>query len=90
MLSFYREALALRRATLAGKGEVTCIDLGPEVLAYTVAWNTAVHRIVVNLGEAPLDLDLDGATVLLMSQPDAFINGSLAPDGGVWTSKEAM
>jgi alpha-glucosidase len=90
MLSFYREALALRRATLAGNGEVTCIDLGPEVLAYTVAWNTAVHRIVVNLGEVPLDLDLDGATVLLMSQPDAFINGSLAPDAGVWTSKEAM
>jgi alpha-glucosidase len=79
MLSLYRNALRLRRSEEAlGDGDLTWLDLGPGVLAFT---RTPGFACVVNLSAAPIPLpEHDG--VLLTSNP--LVDGDLPPDTAAW------
>jgi alpha-glucosidase len=89
MLNFYRQTLRLRKATLAGRGEVTVLNLGDALLAYDVQLDGTVHRIVVNLSETGQAVDLEGWTMTLTSSSQAMEANRLLPDGAVWVTKEA-
>ncbi len=75
-LSFYRAALAARRAfaTSAGDG-VEMLDLGADVLAF----RRGPVTVVLNCGTEPVALP--AGDVLLASGP---LDGSLPPDTAVW------
>ena len=78
MLSLYRAALALRRATDdLLTGGFSWWELGPEVLAFT----RGHVGCVVNLGSAPIPLP-HGTDVLLSSQP--IETRSLGQDTAAW------
>ena len=75
-LSFYREALTVRRtfANTAGE-EVELLGLGADVLAFRRGPVTAV----LNCGTAPVPLP--EGEVLMASGP---VDGTLPPDTAVW------
>ncbi|MGH3361579.1 MAG: glycoside hydrolase family 13 protein [Nocardioides sp.] len=76
-LSFYREALAHRRAFATTAGEtVTMLSLGPDVLAFARGPLT----VVLNCGTAPVDLP-DGEVVFGSAR---LRGGHLPPDAAVW------
>jgi alpha-glucosidase len=82
MLSFYRQALRLRRAlpALAGGGgadTLTWLELGKDVLAFT---RSAELACVVNTGGTPVTLP--AGEVLLASAP--VIGGTLPGDATAW------
>ena len=77
-LSMYREALALRRSRGLGGGSLTWReDLGPQVLALTVAG----VLVVANLGSGPVPVPA-GAQVLLASGP--LPGGEIPVDTTAW------
>jgi alpha-glucosidase len=79
MLILYRAALGLRRTEPAlGDGDLTWLDLGAGVLAFT---RDPGFACVVNLSDADIPLPAN-AEVLLTSDPLA--EGELPPDTAVW------
>jgi alpha-glucosidase len=76
----YREALRLRRAMAFGRGSLTWVDLGSDV----VAFRNGPVLVVANLGTAPVALP-DGVEVRLASEAltDA---GAVPADTTVWAS----
>jgi alpha-glucosidase len=77
-LSFYRRALALRRARPAG-GELVWHDAPPEVLHFT---GRGGLRCVVNLGTTPVPLPQGYGDPQLTSA--ALDSGKLPPDTAAW------
>ncbi len=79
MLSLYRAALRLRRSEEAlGDGDLTWLDLGPGVLAFT---RSPGFACVVNLSGAPIPLP-EHDSVLLSSNP--LSDGDLPSDTAAW------
>ncbi len=79
MLSLYRNALRLRRSEEAlGDGDLTWLDLGPGVLAFT---RSPGFACVVNLSSAPIPLP-EHDSVLLTSAP--LVDGDLPSDTAAW------
>ena len=89
MLNFYRAALKLRRSSLNGRGNVTLLNLHDEALAYDVAHEQEVHRIVINLGESDIPIDLEGWSFALSTSNMEANASHLQPDQGVWLKREA-
>ncbi|MDQ7993333.1 MAG: alpha-amylase family glycosyl hydrolase, partial [Propionicimonas sp.] len=80
MLSLYRRALELRRASTAlRQGAFSWWDLGPDVLAFT----RDDVACVVNLGRHPLRLP-ESAGILLASAPTPSDRRLLDADTAVW------
>jgi len=77
-LELYRAALALRRELGVGSGELSWLEAGPQVVAFT---RGADVECWVNLGEQPVELPATGR-VLLTS--DELIDGRLGPDTAAW------
>ncbi|MUK01332.1 alpha-amylase [Vibrio cholerae] len=78
-LSFYQDALKLRRQYIASAAELSWEEVGAEqVLAFRVGDTT----IVANLSAA--SVKLPEGEVVLRSQPDAVVDGLLTPDAAVW------
>ena len=79
MLSFYRTALRLRHSEEAlGDGDLTWLDLGPGVLAFT---RSPGFACVVNLSTASIPLPAHDS-VLLTSNP--LVDGELPSDTAAW------
>jgi alpha-glucosidase len=79
MLSLYREALALRRETIARlPTDVSWIDAGPDVLAFS---RSEAFRCVVNFSDTPIDLP---ATHRVLVSSDAVTGGKLPPNAAAW------
>jgi len=89
MLNFYRAALALRRTSLNGRGHVTLLNMHDEVLAYDVANEQEVHRIIINLGETEIPIDMEGWSLALSTSMTATTAPYLQPDHGVWLKRKA-
>ena len=89
MLNFYRAALKLRRSSLNGRGNVTLLNLHDEALAYDVAHEQEVHRIIINLGESDIPIDLEGWSFALSTCNMEANASHLQPDQGVWLKREA-
>ncbi len=87
MLTLYREALALRRASSAlGRGELTWVsatEVADDVLVFDLAGAHDTVRVVLNLSEAPLDLP-DGG-MLLSSEP--VVDGQLPGVAAAWVAR---
>ena len=81
-LELYRTLLRVRRELRLGRGELTWVDLGEDVVAFDVA--TPDHgsvRVVANVGGDPVPLP-SGAEVLAAS---AELQADAVPtDGAVW------
>lgn len=76
-LWLYRDALRLRRELWAGTGELSWLDLGPDVVAFSRGPGSTC---VVNLGGSPLPLPSE--KVVLASTP--LKEATLPPDTAVW------
>ncbi|MET0839032.1 MAG: glycoside hydrolase family 13 protein [Marmoricola sp.] len=82
-LELYRSLLAARREHRLGRGELTWLDLGEQVLAFEVSAGTGTPvRLVANLGEKNVPLP-DDAEVLVCSS-DVALDGGLPPDCAAW------
>ncbi|TCI97419.1 glycoside hydrolase family 13 protein [Aeromicrobium sp. IC_218] len=80
-LELYRTLLRLRRERGLGTGELTWLDLGQDVVAFSVtATDGTATTVVANLGRAPVALP-DGE-VLVTSEPLA--DGRLGVDTTAW------
>jgi alpha-glucosidase len=77
-LSFYKQALALRKELALGEGSFVWVagHTGPDSLAYE---NSDV-RVIYNFGKEPIDLG--SSEVLISSQP--LIGGQLETNSCVW------
>ena len=86
MLTLYREALALRRASSAlGRGElqwVSATDVADDLLAFDLVGEHETVRVVVNLSADPIDLP-DGG-MLLSSEP--VTGGQLPGVAAAWVA----
>ncbi|MET0999246.1 MAG: glycoside hydrolase family 13 protein [Marmoricola sp.] len=82
-LELYRTLLRLRRELRPGRGELTWVDLGEDVLAFDVTTaNGAPMRVIANLGGELLPLP-EGFDVLVASGEDDLGKG-LPTDTAVW------
>jgi alpha-glucosidase len=82
-LELYRTLLRLRREHRPGRGRLTWVDLGQNVLAFDISTETASPmRVVVNLGSELLPLP-DGAEVLVASG-SVDVDEGLPTDTAVW------
>ena len=81
-LSLYRELLRIRREKDLGRGTLTWLDSGDEA----VAFRRGDITVVVNVGDAPLDLLAltEGADPAFLVQSEAFEGTALPPDTAVW------
>lgn len=88
MLTFYRRILSLRRRTLRGRGTVEFVEAGAGLLAFRVHHEQEVHRICVNLSDAPARIEsgAPGEVLRAESISDAWKARMLPPDGAIWTS----
>ncbi|SKC50599.1 glycoside hydrolase family 13 protein [Krasilnikoviella flava] len=88
MLSLYRRMLALRRAEPALHSSrfawVDLPDASGDVLAFERAAGGDVVGCVVNLGDSPVVLPEDAATLLTSAPPTASTDGVVPPDVAVW------
>ncbi|WP_345764956.1 glycoside hydrolase family 13 protein [Diaminobutyricibacter sp. McL0608] len=78
-LELYRAALRLRREHGLGRGALEWTGADAAHLSFA---NRGV-RVLTNFGARPLPLPV-GARILLASEPDAVVDGALAPDRTVW------
>ena len=78
MLSFYRQAIALRREHCRADEDADFLDLGRDVVAFR---RGSGLTCVVNMGSHPVDLPV--GEVVLASGPTGH-DGVLHPDDGVW------
>lgn len=80
-LELYRSALRLRRELGLGVGELTWLDAGPQVIAFT---REAGIECWVNLGAQPQELP---ATVRVLLTSAELVDGRLAPDTAAWLQR---
>ena len=80
-LELYRTLLRLRRELDLGEGSLTAVDLGPDVVAYDVASGPNTLRVILNLGDADVELPSD-AELLVSSVPD--VATALPTDTAAW------
>lgn len=83
-LTLYRRALAARAGLQAGES-LAWIETGrPDVLRFSRpnGWH-----VVTNFGSEPYELDLEGMSVVLSSDPRA-VAGVVAPASTVWLARE--
>ncbi|HEX2174603.1 MAG TPA: glycoside hydrolase family 13 protein [Nocardioidaceae bacterium] len=81
-LSFYRRALATRRAVLPEVGSaVKFLDSAPEVLAFRRDPDLVC---VVNCGREPTDVSGLGDLVIASGADEEVLGGSLPPDTAAW------
>ena len=80
-LELYRTLLAERRARRLGSGTLTWVDLGDDVLAFTVGTGRHVVTVVCAVAGDGVDLP-PGSTVLAASGP--LDDGRLPTDTAVW------
>jgi alpha-glucosidase len=73
----YRSALAQRRTLGLGTGELTWVDLGPDV----VALRNGTTLVLANLGPTPIPLP-PGVTPMLTSGP--LLDGTVPTDTTIW------
>jgi alpha-glucosidase len=78
-LELYREAIALRRERGLGVGDLQWKVSSRDVLHFA---NSGV-QVVVNLGQRAIPLS-HPESALIASEPDAIIDGELAPNCAVW------
>ncbi|MEI2827007.1 MAG: alpha-amylase family glycosyl hydrolase [Dermatophilaceae bacterium] len=82
-LELYRAALRVRRQERLGEGSLAWVDLGPDV----VAFRNGQVLIVINLGPAPLSVDLP-LKVVLRSDRGTALGGDdalvLPTDTAIW------
>ncbi|PRC46069.1 alpha-glucosidase, partial [Mycobacterium sp. ITM-2017-0098] len=76
-LNLYRDALKLRPSLWRGAGDVTWLDVAPNVAAF----DRGGAQCWVNTGDDGVELP-DGMTVVLASTSD--VDGTLSPDTAVW------
>ncbi len=82
-LELYRSLLALRREHRLGRGALSWVDLGPDVLAFDVTTQTGgAVRVIANLGQEPVALPEAGD--VLVSSEDTRPDGLLGTDVCVW------
>ncbi len=85
-LELYRALLALRKEHRLGRGELSWLDLGEDVLAFEVASARGGSvAVIANLGAAPVKLDAD-ADVLVVSGEVQQETG-LPADTTVWVHR---
>lgn len=77
-LELYRAALGLRREHGLGRGDLTWIEAGPQVVAFT---RGAGFECWVNLGEQSIDLPTSSRVLLTSDELD---EGRLGPDTAAW------
>lgn len=80
-LNLYRDLLRLRRALRLGQGTITWLDAGRDA----VAFDRGNITVAMNLGDAPLELDVPTfgkLTVLVRSEP--FEGAMLPPNTAAW------
>ena len=80
-LELYRSALRLRRELGLGVGELTWLDAGPQVIAFT---REAGIECWVNLGAEPQELP---ATVRVLLTSAELVDGRLGPDTAAWLQR---
>jgi alpha-glucosidase len=81
-LELYRALLRMRRELRVGRGEMSWVDLGKDVLAFDVSTESgAVVRVIANLGADTLPLP--GGEVLV-SSADVDLAEGLPTDTAVW------
>ena len=80
-LELYRTLLRIRRDLDLGEGSLTAVDLGPDVIAYDVTSGASTLRVILNLGDADIELP-SGTEVLASSEPD--VAATLPTDTAVW------
>jgi alpha-glucosidase len=78
-LELYRGAIALRRERGLGDGDIQWRLATKDVLHFE---NSGV-RVVTNFGQAPIPLP-HRVSVLIASEPDAVVDGELAPNCTAW------
>jgi len=81
-LELYRTLLRLRRELGLGRGRLTWLDLGDDVVAFETTTQGGPLRVITNLGEAAFPLP-DGVEVLVASV-GADLTGGLPGDTAVW------
>jgi alpha-glucosidase len=81
-LELYRTLLRTRRELRTGRGELSWVDLGEDVLAFDVTTGSAVVRVIANLGNdaVPLPEDAD----LLVCSAAVDLTEGLPTDTAVW------
>jgi alpha-glucosidase len=82
-LELYRELLRVRREQRVGRGELTWVDLGADVLAFDVsAESGAPIRVIANLGGE--FLSLPGDAEVLVASAEVDVSRGLPTDSAVW------
>ena len=82
-LELYRELLRLRREHRLGRGTLSWVDLGEDVLAFDVSTHAGgAVRVVANLGTQPVPVP-EGAEVLVCSA-EVDLSAGLPTDVAVW------
>jgi alpha-glucosidase len=86
-LELYRSLLRLRRAHRPGRGELSWVDLGDDVLAFEVTTSTGGPiRVIANLGREFLQLP-EGSEVLVATE-ELDAERGLPVDSTVWLRGE--
>jgi alpha-glucosidase len=78
-LELYRRAIALRREHGLGGGDIQWQLATKNVLHFA----TSGVRVVTNFGQLPIPLP-HRVSVLIASEPDAVVDGELAPNATAW------
>jgi alpha-glucosidase len=82
-LELYRELLRLRREHRVGRGELTWVDLGEDVLAFDVRTESGGQiRVIANLGGEFLSLPGDAEVLVASAEIDP--DQALPTDSAVW------
>jgi alpha-glucosidase len=82
-LELYRTLLRLRRTHRPGRGTLTWVDLGPDVLAFDVSTETGVRlRVVANAGQGLVPLPTDAEVLVASDALDP--RGGLPVDVAAW------
>ena len=82
-LELYRALLSVRRELRLGRGDLSWVDLGDDVLAFDIDTPTGGVRVIANVGaENPVPLP-EGAEVLVSSAA-VDLSGGVPTDVAVW------
>jgi alpha-glucosidase len=82
-LELYRTLLRLRRELRTGRGDLSWVELGEDVVAFDVTSEAGgVVRVIANVGGSNVPLPADG--VVLVSSADADLSDGVPADTAVW------
>jgi alpha-glucosidase len=79
-LELYRALLRLRHELRLGRGELSWVDLGEDVLAFDITESGAVTRVIANVGGDPVPVEGD----VLVCSADVDLSEGLPADTTVW------